>query len=928
MVRRYYLVAAIIITGLFLAGSAMAVFDARDYAGELWQPGKIIIEFDKMYGRMVPRETDGVMQFGIPVIDALNVHYGVYKITDILQGQILNHLENPPDLSRCFVFDLDHGADVMEVCADYSALPGVLYAEPDVMRPVDVIPNDALFGSQWALTTIGAPEAWDITRGSRDILITCIDQGVDWDHVDLIGNIWVNPDEDLDHDEWVGWSGFPGVVGDIDDLNSQDDGQNGYVDDFYGWDFIAGVSTPGYPGEDVTVPDNNPEELHIAQYAHGTHTTGLTIATTNNAIGIAGTNWDARIMCLRAGYVSNQGNGYIVPSASIPAIYYAANNGAKIINMSYGSPSQNSAENNAIQYAWGAGLLVFASAGNENNQVLHYPACYNNVMSVAATNNTDHKASYSSFGTWVDISAPGGDFSPGMISTLPGNAYGEESGTSMASPQCAGAAGLVWTAFPTQTNAWIAQALRDYSFDIDPLNPTYAGLLGAGRVDLVILFSNFFPRLTVSGTPFVNDASGNNDNRADPGESVTLTVTLLNDADWQDATNVQATLRCPGDPYITITDSASNYGSIPAGQEVHNGSDPFDFSVSSSVPRPYWANFQVHLTSNNYGFSAVLDFQLRIGRPALLLVDDDGVSTYDVFYQNDLDAIDVVHDVWDVNALDEIPSAELNRYHYVIWMCGNQSSNTLTANDQNHLTSFLGLGGNRGLLVVGQNIDEDIQASSFYANYLHAQHVEGAGHFRLSGVAGDPISDDTNLMLIGGCGGGNGTQSPSKINAVGGSTVIYTYDTGGNGAVRYAGTGWKTAYMAFALEAACPYTVPPPPTVERSVVLSRVLSWFGMYMDVPEGEPSVPVTFALEGNYPNPFNPTTDIAFRLPAMSKVTLTVFNILGQEVATIIDGQATAAGRHVVNFDGKDLASGIYFYRLSADQNTAIGKMVLLK
>jgi subtilisin family serine protease len=938
MASKYNWIGAVILVGtLFLVGNTKAEFDARDYEGAQWVPGRVTVAFAPSYGKMEPRKVDGVMQFGIPAVDALNAHYGAYRITNILGEGKLNHITNPPDFSRVFLIDLDHGTDIMEACANYSALPGVLYAQPDVLRPVDVIPDDPLFGSQWALPKIGAPEAWDITRGSRDIIITCIDIGVDWDHIDLINNIWVNPDEDLDHDEWVGWA-FPGqpIVGDPDDINNTDDGQNGYIDDFYGWDFVAGVSQPGYPGEDTGIEDNNPEELHVPEYAHGTHTTGLTIATTNNALGIAGTNWNARIMCLRAGYVgwnpSIQGySGMLISSSTARAILYAQNNGANIISMSYGSTGPYSPENDALQSAWSNGLALFASAGNENNQVQHYPACYNNVISVAATDNADHKASYSSYGTWIDISAPGGDFNPGMVSTLPGNTYGAESGTSMASPQCAGAAGLVWAAFPDQTNAWITQALLDYSYDLYPLNPGYIGLLGAGRVDLVILFSNFFPRLTVSGDPVVDDASGNNDHRADPGESASLIVSLVNDGDWQDADEVEVTLVCPNDPYITITDSVSNYGTVASGQEATNESNPFEFTVSSSVQRPYWAHFQLHLTSNNYGYSALLDFQLRIGRPEVILVDDDNGHSFESFYRSDLDDIDVEHDVWSVSTLADIPGDELNRYHYVIWSCGNDTFNTLSANDQTNLANFLDTGGGRGLLLVGQNIDEGISGTSFYSNYLHAQHADGTGNFQVYGVSGDPVSDNTHLMLIGGTGGQNGTLSPSKIDPVGGSSVIYTYLPGGNAAVRYEGNGWKTVYMAFALEAACPYdsTAQHPRMDARSAIISRVLSWFGLYVDVPEtSHPTLPQSFALEGNYPNPFNPNTNIAFQLPAISRVSLKVYNVLGQEVATVINGESMGAGRHVVNFDGNNLASGIYFYRLTADRNSVVGKMVLMK
>ena len=914
---------------LMLSVSALATFNPADYEGARWVPGRIIIEFDDVYGVMVPQaSSDGVVQFGIPTIDELNQQYGVHSVRDILQGLILNHVNYLPDLSRTFVFDLSPSADIMEVCRKYNELPGVHYAEPDLMRQVDVVPNDPMYGSQWALPLIGAPEAWDITRGSREVLITCLDIGVDWDHEDLIGNIWANPGEDLDQDEWVGY-GFPGIVGDIDDINGIDDDQNGKIDDFYGWDFINGVPQQAYPGEDWLTEDNDPSELGVSP--HGTHTTGLTIATTNNGIGIAGVNWNARIMANRVGYIANDMNGYMVNSAIVPAIYYAINNGADIISMSYGSPAQSQSENTALQTAWANGLALFGSAGNDNNQGLRYPACYPNVISVAATDNQDHKASYSSYGTWVDISAPGGDFSPGMLSTLPGNQYGEESGTSMASPQCAGAAGLVWAAFPDSSNAFITEALMDYSYDIDPLNPTYAGLLGAGRVDLVILFSHFFPRLTIYENPFVNDASGNNDGRADPVETVQLIITLENDGDWQSATNVQAILRCPGDSHIIITDSTSTYGSIPAGFQVNNGSSPFAFTVSSSLSHPYWANFQLALTSTNHGYSTTMDFQLRIGRPDLLLVDDDGGSSYDNFYEADLSSI-AYHDVWDVHNSAEISGIELNRYEYVIWICGNDSTgHTLSSTDQSNIQGFLDSDGN--LLLIGQNIDEDISGTPFYSNVLHAQHVAGNGYTRLDGVAGNSISDSASLMLIGGCGPGNGGRSPSKINAINGAEVIYTYENvGGNGGIRYDSGSWKVVYLAFALEAACPYNsppIPPPATVARTVVLRRVLEWFGMTIDVPEEpESSLPKAFALEGNYPNPFNPSTNIAFLLPVESRVSLKVYNVLGQEVSTVIQDQSFSPGRHVVSFDGENLASGIYFYRVEANRNNLVGKMVLMK
>lgn len=914
---------------LLVCSGVIAEFDTSEYDNCQWLPGRLIIEFDEVYGEMNFTEVDGVIQFQddnpmLLAVNTLNRDYNVHTCWNILQGLILKPELNPPDLSRVFVFRFNPSADVLEVCAAYCALPGIRSAEPDIMRPVDFTPNDPLFGNQWALEKIGAEQAWDVARSNSDMMICCVDQGVDWDHVDLINNIWVNPGEDLDGDRWIGWA-FPGVVGDVDDINNLDDDQNGLIDDFYGWDFVAGVSQPAASGEDPNIPDNDPSEY--VGYPHGTHCTGLAVATTNNNIGIAAINWHATILPVRAGYVA-QGppmQGYILNSASVPAIYYAVNSGADIISMSYGSGGQNPQERDALEYAWDSGLALYAAAGNDNNQVLHYPACYENVMAVAATDRDDQKTSYSSYGTWVDISSPGGDYNPGLLSTIPNNAYANYSGTSMASPQCAGCAGLLWSVFPNETNSWVNQTLMDYSYDIDPLNPAYVGLLGAGRVDMILVFSQFFPRLTIPSDPLVDDASGNGDGRPDWGETVNLTISLRNDGDWQNATNVEAFLRCPGENRLTITDSTADYGYIAAGFEASNTSDPLTFQVTPTSQRAFYADFELYITADNNGFETTLYFQLRIGRPEVLLVIDDGSDNYGSYYIHDLEYMDVEYDPWDVAELTAVPADELNRYEYVVWICGDENSNTLTATDRTNLSNFLD-NGNR-LMLVGQSIDEDIQGTTFYSDYLHAQHAEGVGCIQVNGVGGDPITDGMSLLLGGGSGGGNGNDSPSKINPVGGSSVIWTYEGGGNCGVRYDSGTWKTVYLSFALEAANHEGLGG--TTERWYVISKTLQWLGLPVSVPGSETlTIPSSFALEGNYPNPFNPNTNIAFLLPNMSKVSVKVYNILGQEVATALDGQTMSAGRHVVTFDGTDLSSGIYFYQVTAGDDIATGKMVLMK
>jgi hypothetical protein len=281
------------------------------------------------------------------------------------------------------------------------------------------------------------------------------------------------------------------------------------------------------------------------------------------------------------------------------------------------------------------------------------------------------------------------------------------------------------------------------------------------------------------------------------------------------------------------------------------------------------------------------------------------------------------YDVWTVTSDGEPVLADVAEYHIVVWVCGDESANTLTAANQAMLAQYLDNGGK--LLLAGQYIDEDISASAFYANYLHCQSGGAAGNRNLSGVAGDPISDGTSLMLVGPSCGGNGLFSPSQIVPVNGGVGFYNFSTGGAGAVRYQNDTYRIAYFAFALEAACGLQN----TTHHSVVIDRVMQWFGAtYNDVepPVGR-AVPEGFALKQSYPNPFNPVTNITFEVPRSMRATLRVYDLLGRQAAVLVNGQVPA-GSHTVTFDGSNLASGVYLAQLVAGDFSATQRLVLLK
>jgi subtilisin family serine protease len=329
-----------------------------------------------------------------------------------------------------------------------SSDPNVEYAEPNYIYHTSATPNDSYFNQQWAHQNLQSEQAWDIETGQSNVVIAIVDSGVDWNHPDLAANIWDNTGEVID-----------GI----------DNDGNGYVDDVRGYDFVD-TTMATYPGEDGTLRDNDPMDFH----GHGTHCAGIAAAVTDNSLGVAGMSWNCSIMPVRAGYMTPTGGGTLESDDSAMAITYAADNNATIISMSWGGYGISSIIKDAIDYAYGRGIVLFAAAGNGNTYHKHYPATYNNVIAVAATDSADTKASFSNFSSWIDIAAPGVN----VLSTLFDDNYASWSGTSMATPYAAGLAGLLLSKNPSFSNAEVLNILRS---TCDPvISSEYIGL---GRIN-------------------------------------------------------------------------------------------------------------------------------------------------------------------------------------------------------------------------------------------------------------------------------------------------------------------------------------------------------------------------------------------------------------------------------------------------------------
>jgi parallel beta-helix repeat protein len=327
----------------------------------------------------------------------------------------------------------------------------VKYVVPDSKVKASAIPNDPYWSLQWSPKIIEADAAWDTTVGSSDVLVAIIDTGIEYTHSDLAAN---------------------------------------YVPLGYDW-----VNDDNDPMDDA---------------GHGTHCAGIVAATLNNNIGIAGV---AQVRIMAEKVLTSAGWGY--HSWIIQGIYDAVAKGAKIISMSLGGSSSTELFREVVKYAHDHGVLVIAAVGNEHSNAPHYPAAYDGVVAVAATDSSDNVAGFSNFGNWIDLAAPGVD----VYSTFLGNSYEYLSGTSMACPHVTGVAALAWGVFSNYTADQITEVLERTADDLG--EPGYDEYYGHGRVNA---------RRAVAGIPIhdVSITGWKQAHRLDPGHVDEFNVTVSN----------------------------------------------------------------------------------------------------------------------------------------------------------------------------------------------------------------------------------------------------------------------------------------------------------------------------------------------------------------------------------------------------------------
>ena len=528
-----------------------------------------------------------------------------------------------PALDRIFKLKLAPGVPVEAAVDDFARDPNVEFAEPNYIFTVDVFPNDPYFNDQWALHNVGqpyvvpgddtatgtpdsdidAPEAWDIYVPGEDVIVAIVDTGVDYNHPDMAANMWT---DDSGH---------------------------------YGYDFA------------------NDDDDPMDDFGHGTICAGIVAAVLNNGVGISGVCPNAKIMAVK--FLDDYGSGSADSAAQ--AICYAVDHGADVISNSYGYYLRSETLQAAADYAHSQGVVMAASAGNNANTVPEYPARYDHVISVAATDSNDAGAWFSTYGSGIDISAPGVDILSlhaywtnmyGDGDHFVGGRYYLASGTSMSAPHVAAAAAMIISSNSGLSNDAVVARLVGTSDDIVVQNPSMSHLLGSGRLNIAKALSDpDHPAIVYRNHEFFEDDNGNG--VLEPGEVAFLTVTLGNL--WLDARNVQATLDSPS-PYVAVFSANSYYGTIPSGQEATNADAPFAVSLSSHAPLGTQVDFTIRATTvDGYarlvGFSTMRPITLQAGdwpkfigryvEPIPYDVDGDGLVELVVTYGGNPQPIDI-----------------------------------------------------------------------------------------------------------------------------------------------------------------------------------------------------------------------------------------------------------------------------------------------
>lgn len=919
-------------------------------------PGVIIIKLSNQFSTGT-KDDLGSVTASNQGMAALFTEFQVQKMEPVFPGSQPPAFPRRVDLSRIYRLHFPETFNPLVLAKKLAKFSEIEYAEPVFVRTLCFTPNDSLFADQWHLEKIKSTTAWELAQGDSSVVIGIIDTGVDIKHPDLVPNLWHN------------WNEIPD--------NGVDDDQNGYVDDFYGWDF-------GENDNSVANPSTNWAP------SHGTHVAGIASAATNNRIGVAGIGFQCQVMAVKVTRdYRNDSAQY--PDWGFEGIKYAVDQGAKIINCSWAGPGASGFEQDVINYAHEHGAVIIAAAGNNNGESMEYPAAYPHVFSVAATTPTDQRATSSNFHFTVDLSAPGTDILSTWNWVPPIYGYGKIGGTSMASPLVAGTVGLVQARHPEWTAGQAAQQVRVTTDDIYYANPGFIHKLGKGRLNASKAVSVLSPAIRLEEMTLLDTPFGDGDQIPDPGEKIEITTSFKNYL--AKATNIEIAL-VSEDPYVKIISGKNQISVFPENSDYQNDGSPFIFEILPETPQGHLANFTFEVSADGnyldwevfsltisplhathsvgniaftltsfgaFGYYDYVDTEENIGdgfqypkdAPSALfhgslLVGNQATQVSDCAYGN---AQSTVYD-WQTTESGALVFSGINadeesfaQYHDTaaaspLGLIINQRGYTWrNSPDDDYIILEFEIENQSDTsysnLMVGLFLDWDV--GDYEANFVNYKPEKNLGYQ----WAADSKFFGQALLFP--------TQATS-FRAIKNETYIYNsytdktkwqFMTEGFQVIQSDGANdWsqmltagpfllnsgektKVAFAVLGGEDEADLLQNTDAAQVKYAKLAAVKS--------PEAV-NLPHRFFISANFPNPFNQTTIIQYSIPQTTRIEIAVFNLHGQLVQTLVNCQQ-AAGIFDIHWDGTDnqgkvAPTGIYFIRFLSDNFQQTRKMVLIR
>ena len=869
--------------------------------------------------------------------------------------------ERMSDLSLIYIVKYSSSKTIEEAVNLIYNSGEVEYAQPKYIQQVSFTPNDPSLGSQYYINKIQAPAGWDIQQGDTNVVIGIVDSGTDWDHPDLAANIKINY---------------------ADPINGTDDDGDGYVDNFRGWDL-------GGADYNNVVADNNPMIMG-SNNNHGSHVSGDASAVTNNGTGVAGAGFKCKIMGVKCAADNDTrgagGTGYII--TGYEGIKYAADKGCAVINCSWGGGGGGQFEQDVITYATiNKNSLVVCAAGNNSSSGTFYPAGYKYVLSVASTNSSDIKSSFSNYGSSIDVCAPGSS----IYSTLWNNSYASFDGTSMASPIAAGTCAIVKSQFPSYNALQVGEKVRVTSDNIDGINPTFAGKLGKGRINMLRALTINSPSVRLNSFTVTD---GNN-NVPQPNDTLNIVGVFKN---YLDATTNVSAVITTSSPAVTLLNGSSTLGAIPTLGTASNSSNPFRVKVTGTAATNSIVEFKITYTDGSYSdfeyFSVVINpsyFDMNANK-ITTTINSRGNFGYNNYstntqgigfkYNNGASLIfegglmcavsnTKVSDV--VRGSDQaVQNADFTSIiPFQITQPGiisNQDGNA-KFNDDGAGATKIGIEINLSSYEFVSLPDEDYvimkykiknttasAISNFYTGLFADWDIGANGDlnkadwdaanqmgyiWRTDNNPGTYVGvsllssnnpaywaiDNDNTVAGNPWGIYDGFTDQEKFTSLSsGIGRTQAGVTAGRDVANVVGSG--------------PYNIPANGEITVSFALIAgdnlndlktnaiaAKNKYNLLLSVVNYNSEIPDSYSLSQNYPNPFNPATKIKFALPSSGFTSLKIYDISGKEISNLLNSNIQA-GTYEVLFDASDFSSGAYFYKLESNGYIETKKMFLIK